>query len=86
MTRSNDLLTDAELIEFTDYQKLSKQREILDCGGISYIPNLEGRPKVTWTHINAVLNKQFTEPGSTEEKRNPISELFKWAQKKGSWR
>ncbi len=24
MTRSNDLLTDAELIEFTDYQKLSK--------------------------------------------------------------
>ncbi|ECR8674687.1 DUF4224 domain-containing protein [Salmonella enterica] len=56
MTRENDLLTDAELIEFTGYQKPSKQREILDRGGVSYIPDREGRPMVTWTHINAVLN------------------------------
>lgn len=47
MTRENDLLTDAELIEFTGYQKPSKQREILDRGGVSYIPDREGRPMVT---------------------------------------
>lgn len=68
MTRENDLLTDAELIEFTGYQKPSKQREILDRGGVSYIPDREGRPMVTWTHINAVLNGQITEQTSTEEK------------------
>lgn len=46
MARENDLLTDAELIEFTGYQKASKQREILDRGGVSYIPDREGRPMV----------------------------------------
>ncbi|AGR58150.1 MAG TPA: DUF4224 domain-containing protein [Salmonella bongori] len=68
MTRENDLLTDAELIEFTGYQKASKQREILDRGGVSYIPDREGRPMVTWTHINAVLNGQITVQTRTEEK------------------
>lgn len=68
MTRENDLLTDAELIEFTGYQKASKQREILDRGGVSYIPDREGRPMVTWTHINAVLNGQIIVQTSTEEK------------------
>ncbi|EBY9334105.1 DUF4224 domain-containing protein [Salmonella enterica subsp. enterica serovar Wentworth] len=50
------------------YQKPSKQREILDRGGVSYIPDREGRPMVTWTHINAVLNGQITVQTSTEEK------------------
>ncbi|HDJ2742297.1 DUF4224 domain-containing protein [Salmonella bongori] len=68
MTRENDLLTDAELIEFTGYQKASKQREILDRGGVSYIPDREGRPMVTWTHINAVLNGQIIVQQSTETK------------------
>lgn len=68
MTRENDLLTDAELIEFTGYQKASKQREILDRGGVSYIPDREGRPMVTSTHINAVLNGQITVQTRTEEK------------------
>lgn len=68
MVRENDLLTDAELIEFTGYQKASKQREILDRGGVSYIPDREGRPMVTWTHINAVLNGQITDQTSAEEK------------------
>ncbi|WP_336817830.1 DUF4224 domain-containing protein [Cedecea sp. MMO-103] len=70
MTRANDLLTDAELIEFTGYQKPSKQREVLDRGGVSYIPDREGRPMVTWTHINAVLNGQATTHSGTEEKPN----------------
>ncbi|SMG60203.1 DUF4224 domain-containing protein [Cedecea sp. NFIX57] len=70
MTRANDLLTDAELIEFTGYQKPSKQREVLDRGGVSYIPDREGRPMVTWTHINAVLNGQTTTHSGTEEKPN----------------
>ncbi|ARD61597.1 hypothetical protein Y71_17305 [Kosakonia radicincitans DSM 16656] len=68
MTRNNDLLTDAELIEFTGYQKPSKQREVLDRGGVSYIEDREGRPMVTWTHINAVLNGQITAQASEEEK------------------
>ncbi|EDQ2624397.1 DUF4224 domain-containing protein [Salmonella enterica] len=68
MTRENDLLTDAELIEFTGYQKPFKQREILDRGGVSYIPDREGRPMVTWTHINAVLNGQITVQQATETK------------------
>ncbi|ENJ6992215.1 DUF4224 domain-containing protein [Salmonella enterica] len=68
MTRENDLLTDAELIEFTGYQKTSKQREILDRGGVSYIPDREGRPMVTWTHINAVLNGQIIVQQATETK------------------
>ncbi|EGG3920041.1 DUF4224 domain-containing protein [Salmonella enterica] len=68
MTRENDLLTDAELIEFTGYQKPSKHREILDRGGVSYIPDREGRPMVTWTHINAVLNGQIIVQQSTETK------------------
>ncbi|EGN9833951.1 DUF4224 domain-containing protein [Salmonella enterica] len=50
------------------HQKPSKQREILDRGGVSYIPDREGRPMVTWTHINAVLNGQIIVQQSTETK------------------
>lgn len=68
MTRENDLLTDEEMIEFTGYRKPSKQREVLNRGGVSYVPDREGRPMVTWTHINAVLNGQIIVQVSNEER------------------
>ncbi|EMJ9258540.1 MAG: DUF4224 domain-containing protein [Klebsiella huaxiensis] len=70
MVRKNDLLTDAEMIEFTGCKQPIKQKEVLDRGGVSYIQDREGRPMVTWTHINAVLNGQITIQLGSEEKPN----------------
>ncbi|MEQ6971293.1 DUF4224 domain-containing protein [Pectobacterium polaris] len=53
---SNDLLTDGELVELTGYKYPSKQCEALRRSGISFILRKDGRPRVTWAHVNAVLN------------------------------
>lgn len=52
----NDLLTDEELIELTGYQFPSKQCDALRRSGISFVRRRDGRPRVTWTHVNAALS------------------------------
>ncbi|MDY4387853.1 DUF4224 domain-containing protein [Pectobacterium aroidearum] len=52
----NDLLTNDELIELTGYRYPSKQCAALSRSGISFVTRRDGRPRVTWTHVNAVLN------------------------------
>lgn len=83
MARENDLLTDAELIEFTGYQKASKQGNPRPRRRLVHT-RPGRRPMVTWTHINAVLNGQITVQTSTEEK--PDLELFKWGAEERIWR
>lgn len=56
MTRENDLLTDDELIELTGYQFPSKQCAALSRAGISFVKRRDGRPRLTWTHVNAALS------------------------------
>ncbi|UFT92864.1 DUF4224 domain-containing protein [Pectobacterium carotovorum] len=53
---SNDLLTNDELVELTGYKYASKQCDALRRSGISFIVRKDGRPRVTWSHVNAVLN------------------------------
>lgn len=55
MTTNNDLLTDDELSEMTGYKYPSKQCEALQRAGISFIKRRDGRPRVTWTHVNAAM-------------------------------
>ncbi|WP_264041214.1 DUF4224 domain-containing protein [Pectobacterium carotovorum] len=52
----NDLLTNDELVELTGYKYPSKQCEALRRSGISFIVRKDGKPRVTWSHVNAVLN------------------------------
>lgn len=52
----NDLLTNDELIELTGYRYPSKQCAALTRSGISFVTRRDGRPRVTWTHVNAALN------------------------------
>lgn len=52
----NDLLSDDELIELTGYKYPSKQIGVLRRSGISFIIRRDGRPRVTWTHVNNALN------------------------------
>ncbi|EJN2863947.1 DUF4224 domain-containing protein [Salmonella enterica subsp. enterica serovar Yaba] len=51
----NDLLSDEELVELTGYQFPSKQCAALARAGISFVKRRDGRPRVTWTHVNAAL-------------------------------
>ncbi|EAM8673176.1 DUF4224 domain-containing protein [Salmonella enterica] len=51
----NDLLSDEELVELTGYQFPSKQCAALSRAGISFVKRRDGRPRVTWTHVNAAL-------------------------------
>lgn len=51
----NDLLTDEELTELTGYVFPSKQCAALARAGISFVRRRDGRPRVTWTHVNAAL-------------------------------
>jgi hypothetical protein len=53
---NNDLLTDDELVELTGYRFQSKQCEALKRSGISFVRRRDGRPRVTWTHVNAALS------------------------------
>lgn len=67
---TNDLLTDEELIELTGYQFPSKQCEALKRSGISFVKRRDGRPRVTWTHVNAALSGQRLESPVDEERPN----------------
>lgn len=53
---NNDLLTDDELVELTGYRFQSKQCEALARAGISFVRRRDGKPRVTWTHVNAALS------------------------------
>ncbi|GKX39533.1 DUF4224 domain-containing protein [Pectobacterium versatile] len=64
---ANDLLTDDELIELTGYKYPSKQSAALTRAGISFVVRKDGRPRVTWAHVNAALNG-IKEP---KEKQKP---------------
>lgn len=67
MTRENDLLTDDELMELTGYRFPSKQCEALSRSGISFVKRRDGRPRVTWTHVNAALSGiRHTQPVDEE--------------------
>ena len=67
---TNDLLTDEELIELTGYQFPSKQCEALKRSGISFVKRRDGRPRVTWTHVNAALSGQRLVSPVDEERPN----------------
>lgn len=56
MNAENTLLSDEELIELTGYKYPSKQIDVLQRAGISFIVRKDGKPRVTWSHVNAVLN------------------------------
>ncbi|WP_260515199.1 MULTISPECIES: DUF4224 domain-containing protein [unclassified Serratia (in: enterobacteria)] len=66
MSTNNELLTDEELIEMTGYKYPSKQCEALARAGISFIKRRDGRPRVTWAHVNAALSGCMA-PTVTEE-------------------
>lgn len=66
MSTNNELLTDEELIEMTGYKYPSKQCEALARAGISFIKRRDGRPRVTWEHVNATLSGRLA-PTVTEE-------------------
>ncbi|MEQ6968585.1 DUF4224 domain-containing protein [Pectobacterium polaris] len=66
----NDLLTNDELVELTGYKYPSKQRAALTRSGISFVTRRDGRPRVTWTHVNAALNG-IKEPKTKQQKPQP---------------
>lgn len=66
----NDLLSDEELVELTGYQFPSKQCEALARAGISFVKRRDGRPRVTWTHVNAALAGIHTPRDSEEAQPN----------------
>lgn len=65
----SDLLSDDELIELTGYKYPSKQCEALTRAGISFVVRRDGRPRVTWSHVNAVLNGSPTSTPTSEEEQ-----------------
>lgn len=67
---ANDLLTDAELVELTGYQFPSKQCTALARSGISFVKRRDGRPRVTWTHVNAALSGHRQDVVIEEERPN----------------
>jgi len=67
---ANDLLTDAELVELTGYQFPSKQCAALSRSGISFVKRRDGRPRVTWTHVNAALSGVKQMPTPEDEQPN----------------
>ncbi|HHI1640166.1 TPA: DUF4224 domain-containing protein [Escherichia coli] len=66
----NDLLNDEELVELTGYQFPSKQCGALTRAGISYVKRRDGRPRVTWTHVNAALSGARSVQIAEEEQLN----------------
>ncbi|HFK4477323.1 DUF4224 domain-containing protein [Citrobacter sedlakii] len=70
MTRENDLLTDDELFELTGYRFPSKQCAALTRAGIHFVKRRDGRPRVTWTHLNAALTGIITPAVSESEQPN----------------
>lgn len=64
---SNELLTDEELVEIIGYKYPSKQCEALARAGISFIKRRDGRPRVTWHHINSALSGDLSAEVKTEE-------------------
>jgi hypothetical protein len=66
----NDLLTDEELTELTGYVFPSKQCAALTRAGISFIRRRDGRPRVTWTHVNAALTGVRQSVAEEEERPN----------------
>lgn len=66
----NDLLTDEELIELTGYRFPSKQCDALRRSGISFVRRRDGRPRVTWTHVNAALSGAKSLVVDEEERPN----------------
>ncbi|MCL2897103.1 DUF4224 domain-containing protein [Brenneria tiliae] len=65
----NDLLTDDELIEITGYKYPSKQCESLNRAGIMFVRRRDGKPRVTWTAVNAALSG--VRPAVEEEDERP---------------
>ncbi|WP_023640411.1 DUF4224 domain-containing protein [Dickeya zeae] len=52
----SEFLSKDDLVYLTGHIYPSKQIEVLRRAGISFIPNRDGHPRTTWTHVNAVLN------------------------------
>ena len=52
----NDLLTDAELVEFTGCKQSSKQAKTLDMNGIYYFRRPDGKIRTTWHHFHNPYN------------------------------
>lgn len=67
---NNDLLTDDELVELTGYRFQSKQCEALARAGISFVRRRDGKPRVTWTHVNAALSGTHRSLIDEEERPN----------------
>ncbi|WP_140921159.1 DUF4224 domain-containing protein [Limnobaculum xujianqingii] len=67
---ANEFLTVDEVIELTGFKKQSCQCEALTANGFSYAKDAEGRPKLTWTHVNAVLNGQINTVIYQDERPN----------------
>ncbi|MGK8935263.1 DUF4224 domain-containing protein [Pluralibacter gergoviae] len=67
---NNDLLTDDELVELTGYRFQSKQCEALARAGISFVRRRDGKPRVTWTHVNAALSGIQQRVNVEEERPN----------------
>ncbi|PWC09229.1 hypothetical protein B4923_20615 [Brenneria roseae subsp. americana] len=63
----NNLLTNDELVELTGYRYPSKQCEVLRRSGVSFVIRRDGHPRVTWMHVNAVLNGAPTDPPIEDE-------------------
>ena len=66
MRENRELLTDEDLVEMTGYKYPSKQCEALARSGISFVKRRDGRPRVTWCHVNAALSGCLV-PAVTEE-------------------
>lgn len=67
---ANDLLTDEELVDLTGYQFPSKQCAALSRSGISFVKRRDGRPRVTWTHVNAALSGNKAPVATEDEQPN----------------
>jgi hypothetical protein len=48
----SDLLTYDDLCQVTGAKRPSKQKEVLEASGVSYIVRLDGRISVTWYSVN----------------------------------
>lgn len=49
---SETFLTDDEIRQLTGYQQANKQTKALDAAGIYYVLRGDGRPQLTWHHVN----------------------------------
>jgi hypothetical protein len=53
---TNELLTDAELVELTGYERAAMQCKALESMGVWFHRRADGKPRTTWHHINHPYN------------------------------